>query len=496
MQHFLIEAECQDKLDFDSIRRFVNCCKDSEGFCPAQLDELQTVYKKYDTDGNGELDTLEVLDLITYQGHPTSVEAANGLIQKVDFNENGSMDIREFLRLMRLQREADAEKARDVFYAHADLNPISGGIPAQELAKCLAKLNQQEASQSVIDEVLIKQGSPKMLDLETFVDISDACRICIASKRRLRAGFTEEEFDATKKMYVQHCHGDPHLGLERGEVIFLLMTLKVPTNKIEDRTKIFDSLQKARKTAQDAGVKEEELGDPDSGRTTLFVLLFLLRELATETDKSTVQREWKAAEEAGFTLYEAAEYREVFSQWTTWVSEAEKKQRQAQATVEKWQQATKQSQGRRRSMPNITDVISLPEKLQSSGPLPAKSDKSATPSNIFTILAGEWQPRLSRDQLLNLLASLGLRFAAELRDQLEAKVSQLKAGNGIESSGLEFCDFLHLMRWMLDTDFAGINAVAEKAARTTEKKADEKCLARQPTMQREMSTNRPRRNSC
>merc|ERR1712061_902993 len=67
--------------------------------------------------------------------------------------------------------------------------------------------------------------------------------------------------------------------------------------------------------------------------------------------------------------------------------------------------------------------------------------------------------RLPYDHIRRLLRSLGLSISLRDKQILEAKIESLDENHRREGAQLNFANFLCLMRWLLDTDFANINAV-------------------------------------
>jgi len=70
---------------------------------------------------------------------------------------------------------------------------------------------------------------------------------------------------------------------------------------------------------------------------------------------------------------------------------------------------------------------------------------------------------------------LGMRFNAENREQLEQKVLEISPK---QEDSLDFADFLRLMRWILDTNFANINDIANTITEEVTKSKREAARAR------------------
>mmetsp|Transcript_77156 Transcript_77156/g.133814 ORF Transcript_77156/g.133814 Transcript_77156/m.133814 type:complete len:125 (+) Transcript_77156:2-376(+) len=59
---------------------------------------------------------------------------------------------------------------------------------------------------------------------------------------------------------------------------------------------------------------------------------------------------------------------------------------------------------------------------------------------------------LSRDIVRRLIRTMGVRFTTETKETLDRQL-EVFAGDSVD---IDFPAFLHLMRWILDTDFGGL----------------------------------------
>merc|ERR1740138_91269 len=93
------------KFDFSDYVRFLKACQKRNGFTRFELEELASVFRRFDYDRSDGIDHLELLDLLRYLGYSTHLKDVHKFIGQVDFNGNGTMDFGEYLFLMRLHRE-------------------------------------------------------------------------------------------------------------------------------------------------------------------------------------------------------------------------------------------------------------------------------------------------------------------------------------------------------------------------------------------------------
>jgi len=178
----------------------------------------------------------------------------------------------------------------------------------------------------------------------------------------------------------------------------------------EEQERVSTELGRAREAAAHVGVVDAEA----EGQVSFWVLVQLLRVLFSRDDKLVLDREARAAEQTGFNSREVDEFREVFS-------------------------ACHQHD---RVFEGPTD------------------DTTASLDGLPGWRAvGDEAPELSKNCMRRLLRNLGVSLNPEHRSKLERKIDEFGTQGHVN-----FADFLRLMRWMLDTNFADIQSKAAKVA--------------------------------
>lgn len=119
------------------------------------------------------------------------------------------------------------------------------------------------------------------------------------------------------------------------------------------------------------------------------------------------------------------------------------------------------------------------EPLGVEGPATDVQKAAAEVAQMLSASSMPRSPSLSLQDFKSLLRSIGLKFNIEQREVLNRKVSDVlqfrkqknqelgnhnAVGATSETPHIDFADFLCLMRWMLDCNFAGINEVASRIA--------------------------------
>ncbi|CAE8616816.1 unnamed protein product [Polarella glacialis] len=454
----------EDKdLDFDGFVRFAECCCRRSGFGREESDELKVLFRKFDHNSSVELEAPELLDLLRYLGYDTCLEDVYRFIDSVDCNRNGTLDFQEFLRQMRLHREAEWCQIRKIFkqkleqrkmtttrfqdaMENSGLSPRSQ--PLQEEEQLLPCSQVQSAlhalgvlplgEEHLLAKLILEAGSPEALSLQDFATLEEKCRIESAAVRRRHAGFSSPELAVIRRLFNQHLKqqtsGVPVLGL--GELLWLLSSVGVPVDTLEARKDILDLLEAAREAARKVGTAPEDIGEPGSKAVTFWALVHLLRAYRRRGEGTSAEKEQKALDDSRFSRAEVLEFREVF---LTWASRAPPP----------------------RSAGPAGDGL---------GPLHGSRSTSAA-AMAAELLLGSGTARAAWMSLLDikaLLCSLGLRYDLEHRKailgQMETMFGRGAVGEWLElpASVIDFADFLRLMRWMLDSNFADINGAAKE----------------------------------
>lgn len=438
-------TRAEDVLEFFEFTNLLAVFREKEGFSNSELDELISTFCRFDEDGSGELDVLELSDMMHYMGYSTKLEDIQRWIPMCDFNGNGQLDQREYLRLARLHREEILAQTRQVFMKHNGGNDDVGIAPAgleialaelgfvsekteedrdDELHQAL-KLAQRGGnlhskgsarrgqSKPRIDSIAEQTQDVEFVHFPEFVDIVDARRAHKTWMQRRHAGFSETEMGRIKRLFNQY---DPsRIGLiTPAAVAKFLKDLKIRFDSVnEDADKSTDKLSleilAARKAAKSMGVTDAF--DPD-GNVNLWVITQLLRKHYKKDDKRVLDREERAQEQSRFTQGEVDGFREAF-----------------QGCV-------------------------MREKV-----FEVEAQASSNRHSILDIGQGS-STALSIDGMRRMLTSMGLKLTAENRVALQKKSDELDTPGRIA-----FADFLLLMRWMLDCNFAGIDDANRDAAR-------------------------------
>eukprot|EP00929_Paragymnodinium_shiwhaense_P007497 TRINITY_DN111419_c0_g1_i1.p1 TRINITY_DN111419_c0_g1~~TRINITY_DN111419_c0_g1_i1.p1 ORF type:complete len:863 (+),score=300.88 TRINITY_DN111419_c0_g1_i1:117-2705(+) len=416
------DGEEDGEMDFDEFVYLMGIFKVRDGFSAKEAGELQRTFNRFDTDGSGEVETVELGDMLRYLGESMPLEKVQRLLAQVDFNDSGSLDWREFLRFMRLHREEELVKWKDHFRskiigkgkaismnaARDAVLTLGFAMPTErELETVLKQAEPDDDEDEEADEEGEGDASPKerkatkdkkapMLTFDQFVLILNIGRLERARQLRKLAGFNSMEIEAFQEQFNSF-DADRSGTIDAREVSAMLNALGFSMKTAKERDDVQREIDRAFGNARDAGVQDASLG----GAVTFWVMVQLLRLMYNRRDQEAVDREKAVMEACSFSVPEVKDFREVFASCC-------KDERQF---------------------------------LEEAGVLhPDEKDPTV----------------MSKDGLRRLLATLGVKKFK--KQDLDDKVDMYDP----ELGAVDFCNFLRLMRWMLDTNFGNINGTDPK----------------------------------
>lgn len=271
----------------------------------------------------------------------------------------------------------------------------------------------------MIETALSKLPEAESLDFDAFVFVLDHCRLALVEMRRTHAFFTEEEIKKYRTAF--YAYDDDHSGdIKKMELSKLMRDLGIPLGTKQDQHDMFVKMDIARQKARAAGVEESLVGDDGSPSLKFAPFLFLLRMLQRVSDVSEVDRDAMMEHITKFTQAEITEFREIFAFWAEKVASLEKAHNMV---------SDKADDGN----PALTKLLC----------------KDGVDESIRNL-------SLSQDGMLRVVRSLGVKPNDDEKRTLLDKLNSLPRAN---AKKYEFFEFLQMMRWMLDINFADIGAV-------------------------------------
>lgn len=144
LQHVIYELAMEacdgslvDGLDFNAFQRVLEILREREGFTREERAFFEDVFDKCDGDGSGSLDTLEIGRVLVSLGYSREMKFEE-ILAEVDIQQKNQLTKQDFLVFMRKIRERDTEHIRNYFReCDTDDEP---GLDAREIATLIQSL--------------------------------------------------------------------------------------------------------------------------------------------------------------------------------------------------------------------------------------------------------------------------------------------------------------------------------------------------------------------
>lgn len=385
-------------MDFDTFINLMQCLSQTDGFTEDELQEIGDAFKKFDDDGSGDIDVVELSDLLRYMGYRPKMDDVRRLCAQVDTSGDGHLDSREFIAFMRFRRESELSVVLAVFN---EFKNSEERIPQAKLETVLRRISGMAEGENETDDSE-SANAPDNIEVRDFlvledVDFDELVGICRkirdarAVKLRRFAGYKDEEvamyqeifdtFDAQKAGFltaVQFSQVLLHLGYE--------------TQTAEQQREMKEQIAQARRMAAEDGIAGA--GEPGLNFWIMLKVLRLVARKKTLQDERNLE---KVIQESNFSTKEITEFQDVFD--SCWTNNLEYED----------------------------------------------EDVSQAATKTIPVVA-----------IMRLLRSMGLNLETRDRTELNEQFSEAAGG----APRADFLAFLRLMHWILTRNFCGINDYA------------------------------------
>lgn len=441
---FLAEASGNPEarqLDFDSFLACLQAVQARDGFTKREQKNLLAAFELFQQESRdeGRLDGFLFLRLVRWLGYNPKVEALAHFFKEAGIPAAPSFDYKSFVRTMRMYREASLGQIRQLCVARG---ATEEGGERDGLIASLEAVGIVDFP--VMEEELRSAIGRKAINLDALAGAIDRLRQEHALQRQRLAGFSKAEA-ATVFAACTSCVGADNRGIRVQEHLpWLLSQLGAPMHSKEQRAAVLETRAAAWRAAEAAGWSGADLGDPDSVFMTLHALVHMVRLVADLGERVQAERELHAIAQTGFSPTEVAEFREVFK--------AHADCRSAPKAPELLRRNLRLSSYVRKRTAVFIETAEDVDALAAAG------EEEAILRPYFEV----W--KISKDALWNLFSTTAMRgnvkevyaFSAKVDDAVNAS-----ANVGVGQEGADFSEFLRLMKWVLDSNFADIHGKAQ-----------------------------------
>ncbi|CAD5116918.1 DgyrCDS5759 [Dimorphilus gyrociliatus] len=117
------------------------------------LDDLRDIFKRFDKDGNGEITSDELAEMMTFLGineRSANEETAKAIVKGVDKNKNGAIDFDEFVVIMANTFKEPVGKDQEIRDAFKVFDRDNDGyIEAKELRQVMRELGEDFTEEQI-----------------------------------------------------------------------------------------------------------------------------------------------------------------------------------------------------------------------------------------------------------------------------------------------------------------------------------------------------------
>lgn len=291
-------------LDFDQFFDFMLLYRQRDGFLSSQIAELNRVFTRFDTDGEEEINAVELADIFRYLGYSPNMEEIHLYLAKVDANGSGSLDFREFITLMAMHRKTEVVQAQNVFGKYVSKEEKDKLLidSRTDILSALLELGVEPPAEVV-------KTFPKEVNFDDFFALKDSCREDFVIKQRKKAGFSDEEVESFRDAFDRY-DKDKSGEVDNLELQKILKDFGWEIRSLEEQKQLLVKLDQARVLAQEAGVEN----GTEAGSTDLVFWEFvqLSRILEKERDLKEIEDMNRLMLELSFSAAEVDEFRVIF----------------------------------------------------------------------------------------------------------------------------------------------------------------------------------------
>merc|ERR1719215_1386732 len=107
-----VDTDGQGTLSFEEFEKAMDIITKRKGFSKSEYLRYLSIFRKFDRDESGEIDTKEFGGILSWLGFSLPKAEIALIVKSVDFDGSGSVSPREFMMCMRKIKEQEVEKVK------------------------------------------------------------------------------------------------------------------------------------------------------------------------------------------------------------------------------------------------------------------------------------------------------------------------------------------------------------------------------------------------
>jgi len=162
-----VDEDGAGSVELGEFETLMEIIKEREGFTKSQHSMIMGVYTRFDRDCSGEIDTKELIAILTWLGYVVDPDRMGSIVKEVDIDGSGSINEREYLMCIRKVRDQEIEKVINIMQTcDTDGN---GTLDTSEVELVLQELGYIPIDDAVIEAIQEAGFQPgDQLDLSQF----------------------------------------------------------------------------------------------------------------------------------------------------------------------------------------------------------------------------------------------------------------------------------------------------------------------------------------
>jgi len=289
-----LEAGAETEATLEELLDILQLCRKREGLSLEEIAEVDVAFKRYDSEGNGSINSVDVGKALRWFGYHMPFEVQQGLVDSVDVDQSGRLDLHDFQILIRLFRQREIKEMEQVFCRHSGSE--SGTLDATKVLAAFRHLDmvgRLGVEPAIAAEDLDRRGCASM---KAFVRAGIQYREDSRREYQRNAGYTNKEVVALRAAF-EKCDTDHDGGVTFTELRGLIRSIfPVMTDKLRAR---FETFMREATTTSSRPMDFQDV-------------IRVVRQFHDIQAQEMVDKEMRAVEEAGFSWQEVHSFRELF----------------------------------------------------------------------------------------------------------------------------------------------------------------------------------------
>eukprot|EP00930_Biecheleria_cincta_P036595 TRINITY_DN25084_c0_g1_i1.p1 TRINITY_DN25084_c0_g1~~TRINITY_DN25084_c0_g1_i1.p1 ORF type:complete len:1009 (-),score=230.53 TRINITY_DN25084_c0_g1_i1:2-3028(-) len=190
-----VDEDGRGTLDFQEFEKLMDLILAREGFTKSECDTFVGIFSRNVREDRGWIETRDLVHILNWLGFAWDQERTQEVVDEVDDDRTGTINLREYLRCMRIVREKELQRVRQIIDEISAENKRA--INKDDLPSMLRKMGYDILDSAVVYEAATEAGlSRDQLTLE------EAWRLLLVFRQK--EGFSTSEIKKIDEVFDKH----------------------------------------------------------------------------------------------------------------------------------------------------------------------------------------------------------------------------------------------------------------------------------------------------